>query len=251
MIEDPEGTILALFAAFCRIGGCIMVMPGFSSVRVPVQIRLFIAVAVSMALLPVLWDTIYPRVRGGGSVYILLVGAELMIGVTLGLIARYIVLALQFAGTGISMAIGFNASPGGGIIENEPEGHITALITFTALFVLFASDFHHMVIAALVRSYSFMPLGAGFDPRMALMTLTDTLAGAFMLVLRLASPFLIYGLIFNLSIGMVNKLAPQIPVYFISIPFILLGGLVLFYFGSTNMFTQFQAGFEPLFMGLP
>ncbi|MEK1866815.1 MAG: flagellar biosynthetic protein FliR, partial [Ensifer adhaerens] len=30
MITDPEGTVLALFAAFCRIGGCIMIMPGFS-----------------------------------------------------------------------------------------------------------------------------------------------------------------------------------------------------------------------------
>ncbi|KGF69151.1 flagellar biosynthesis protein FliR [Hoeflea sp. BAL378] len=251
MIADPEGTVLALFAAFCRIGACIMVLPGFSSFRVPVQIRLFIAVAVSMALLPVMWDSIYPRVQGGGSNYLLLVGVEMLIGVTMGLIARYIVLAMQFAGTGISMAIGFNAAPGGGLLEAEPEGHITAFISFTVLFVLFLSDFHHMVIAALVRSYSFMPVGADFDPRMALMTLTDTLAGAFMLALRLASPFLVYGLIFNLSIGMVNKLSPQIPVYFISIPFILFGGLILLYFGSQSFFTLFVNGFEPLYLGLP
>ncbi|OCW56173.1 flagellar biosynthetic protein FliR [Hoeflea olei] len=251
MIEDPEGTVLALFAAFCRIGACIMVLPGFSSFRVPVMIRLFIAVAVSMALLPVMWDAVYPRVQGGGASYLLLVGIEMLIGVTMGLIARYIVMALQFAGTGISMAIGFNASPGSGIIEMEPEGHITAVITFTALFVLFLTDFHHMVIAALVRSYDFMPMGSGFDPQMALTTLADTLAGAFMLALRLASPFLVYGLIFNLSIGMVNKLSPQIPVYFISIPFILFGGLVLFYFGSRSFFTLFVAGFEPLYLGLP
>lgn len=250
MIEDPEGTVLALFAAFCRIGGCMMVLPGFSSFRVPVQFRLFVAVALAMALLPVLWDTIYPAVRVGGRVYIVLVGFEMLIGVTLGLIARYIVVALQFAGTGISMAIGFNSAPGGGLIENEPEGQLTSLITFTAILLLFMTDFHHMVIAALVRSYDFMPLGAGFDPRMALMTLTDTLAGAFMLVLRLASPFLVYGLVFNLSIGMVNKLAPQIPVYFISIPFILLGGLVLFFFGVNTFFSLFIDGFEPLFLGL-
>jgi flagellar biosynthetic protein FliR len=67
---------------------------------------------------------------------------------------------------------------------------------------------------------------------------------------RLASPFLAYGLIFNLAIGMVNKLAPQIPVYFISIPFILTGGLILLYFGSNTFFTLFIDGFETLFMGL-
>jgi len=96
-----------------------MVLPGFSSFRVPVQIRLFVAVAVSMALLPTLWDTIYPNVQGGGGSYILLVGAEMLIGVTLGLVARFIVVSLQYAGTAMSMAIGFNSSPGGGIIENE------------------------------------------------------------------------------------------------------------------------------------
>ncbi|MDF1610119.1 flagellar biosynthetic protein FliR [Hoeflea sp. YIM 152468] len=249
MIEDPEGTVLALFATFCRIGGCFMVLPGFSSFRVPLQIRLFLAVAVSLALMPLLWDTIYPNVRDGGRVYILLVGSEMLIGVTFGLVARYIVLALQYAGTGMSMAIGFNAAPGGGLIENEAEGHITSLITFAALFILFLTDFHHMIIGSLVRSYSFMPMGTEFDPRLALMTLTDTLAGSFMLVLRLASPFLVYGLIFNLSIGMVNKLAPQIPVYFISIPFILCGGLILLFFGINTFLTLFADGFETLFMG--
>lgn len=247
MIEDPQGTVLALFLAFCRIGGCFMVLPGFSSFRVPLQIRLFLAVAVSMALLPALWDTIYPNVQGGSVTYILLVGAELFIGVTLGLVARFIVVSLQYAGTVMSMAIGFNSSPSSGVIENEPEGPLTAMITFTALAILFLTDFHHMIIASLVRSYGFMPMATGFEPRLALMTLTDTLANAFMLVLRLASPFMVYGLIFNLSIGMVNKLAPQIPVYFISIPFILAGGLILFYFGSQTFFTLFTDGFADLF----
>lgn len=250
MIADPESTILALFAAFCRIGGCIMVLPGFSSVRVPLQVRLFVAVAISMALLPLIWDTLLPSVQAGGRVYIELVGVELLIGVTLGLIARYIVLALQFAGTGMSMAIGFNAAPSGGLMEMEQEGHLTSLINLTALLLLFLTDFHHMVISALLRSYEFMPLGSGFDAQMALMTLSDTLAGAFMLVLRLVSPFLAYGLVFNLSIGMVNKLAPQIPIYFISIPFILMGGLILFFFGSQEFFRQFIDGFTPLFLGL-
>jgi flagellar biosynthetic protein FliR len=116
MMSDPEGTVLALFAAFCRIGGCIMVLPGFSSFRVPVQIRLFVAVAISMALLPTALGHALSQCPGAAGVYIALVGVELLIGVTFGLIARYIVLALQFAGTGLSMAIGFNAAPGGGFV---------------------------------------------------------------------------------------------------------------------------------------
>jgi flagellar biosynthetic protein FliR len=35
-------------------------------------------------------------------------------------------------------------------LETEQEGHITSLITFTAVLLLFLTDFHHMVIEALV-----------------------------------------------------------------------------------------------------
>jgi len=112
MISDPEGTVLALFAAFCRIGACMLTLPGFSSARISPQIRIFIALAVSLALLPVLWDTIYPRVSGAGYSYIKLVVGETLIGSMYGLIPRLFVLGLQFAGSAISMSIGFNSTGG-------------------------------------------------------------------------------------------------------------------------------------------
>ena len=72
MIQDPEGVVLALFAAFCRIGGCILVLPGFSTARIPTTIRVLLALTVTMALLPVMWDQLYPRIRGTTPDYLLL-----------------------------------------------------------------------------------------------------------------------------------------------------------------------------------
>ena len=54
----PPETILVVFLLFCRIGGCLMLMPGFSSSRVPVQVRLFVAVSVTLALTPLLLPTV-------------------------------------------------------------------------------------------------------------------------------------------------------------------------------------------------
>ncbi len=68
-------------------------------------------------------------------------------------------------------------------------------------------------------------------------------------MLRLASPFLIYGLMFNIAIGFINKLAPQIPVYFISTPYLLLGGLFLFYFSVAALISQFGQSFASVFIG--
>lgn len=249
MIDDPQGSVLAVFAIFCRIGGCMMMLPGFGSFRVPMQVRLFSALAVAVGLSPMLWDIVYPRIQGTPSGYLVFVASELATGIVFGLLAHFIVLGLQFAGTAIQMMIGFNSAPGMSLLEAEPEGQLTSLISFTGVIVLFLTDFHHLIIRTLVDSYTFMPIDTGFVPRMALVSLTDTAATTFSAMLRLASPFIVYGLIFNFAVGMVNKLAPQIPIYFISIPFLLFGGLILFYFGSIDFFALFFDAFEPLYTG--
>lgn len=249
MITDPEGTVLALFAAFCRIGGCIMVMPGFSAARVPPQVRLFIAVAVSMAILPIMWTDIYPAVAGKGHTYIYLIATESVIGAVIGLVARYYVLGLQFAGTAITMLIGFNPPPATDVLEETAENQLTSMISFAGLMLLFMLDFHHVIIEAIAQSYRVMPIGVGFDPQGMLITLTNSLGQTFLIMLRLASPFVIYGLLFNVAIGMVNRLAPQVPVYFISQPYLIMGGLFLLYLGIAAMLRLFADGFAPVMQG--
>jgi len=249
MIGDPDGTVMALFAAFCRIGGCIMLLPGFSSARIPGQIRLFMAVAVTIALTPILWNTIYPKVSGKPIDYIELVAVETGVGVVIGLITRIYVLGLQFTGTIIAMSIGFNAPPMPDLIEDGAENQLTNMLSFAGLLLLFMTDFHHTVFKALVDSYGAIPIGGIFHVQKALITLTDTLQATFLVMLRLGSPFLLYGLIFNVAIGFVNKLAPQIPVFFISAPYMIMGGLILFYFGVAAMLRLFVDGFMPIFGG--
>ena len=65
MTATVEGAVIAAFLAFCRIGACFLVMPGLSSVRVPIQVRLFVALAATGGLLVLLWDQIYPFATAG------------------------------------------------------------------------------------------------------------------------------------------------------------------------------------------
>src|SRR3546814_928035 len=174
-----------------------------------------------MAILPVLWDVIYPRASAPGPTYVGLIFSETLIGVAYGLIARLYTLGMQYAGAVLSMSIGFSAPGGMDVLEDTSENQLTNLLTFSALLLLFMMDFHHVVFRALVDSYATTPLGDMVDPQRMLITLTDTLRASTDLMLRLASPFLIFALMFNVGIGLINKLAPQIPVFFISTPFLL------------------------------
>jgi flagellar biosynthetic protein FliR len=250
MITDPQGTIIALFLAICRIGACFMTMPGFSSSRISPQIRMLLCVAVSMALLPVLWDGIYPKVSGASQATVVgLIFTEVVIGAMYGLIARFYTLGFQFTGALIGASIGLSAPGGADVIEEVQENQISNFITFGGLLVLFMLDFHHIVLKALVDSYTATPVGALISGQKMLITLTDTLRASFSIMLRLASPFVIYGLMFNVAVGLINKLAPQIPVYFISTPFVLAGGLFMLYLSVAALIRQFVDGFGPVFIG--
>ncbi|MCC8931389.1 flagellar biosynthetic protein FliR [Rhizobium sp. 'Codium 1'] len=247
MISDPQGTVLVLFAIFCRIGSCIMTLPGFSSARISMTVRFFLAFAVSMAMTPLLFDALYPRVSVGGATLVGVIVAEILIGMMYGLVPRLYVLGLQFTGSVVSMAIGLNTPGATDILEDTSENQMTNLISFGGLLLLFMMDFHHVVFRALVDSYTVMPLGGMPDSQKMLITLTDTLSQTFMLMLRLASPFMIFGLMFNVAVGLVNKLAPQVPVFYISTPYLLLGGLLLVYFTIAAMVMQFAQNFPMIF----
>src|SRR5690606_33354307 len=180
---------------------------------------------------------------GSDYAYIYLIIGELLVGTMYGIIPRFYVLGLQFAGSAISMSIGFNSPGAPDVIEDTPENQLTNMISFGGLLLLFMLDFHHVVLRALIDSYGLMPLGIFPDVQKMLITLTDTLSATFFLMLRLASPFIIFGIMFNFSIGLINKLAPQIPIYFISTPYLLMGGLFLVYFSIAVIVRQFAENF--------
>lgn len=249
MNAAAQGFVLAGFLAFCRIGSCFMLMPGISSVRVPMHVRLFVAVAATGGLLAHLWDQIFPFVDPRPGVLMPMIASELLIGGLIGLMARLYILALMFMGSAIAMLVGFGGVGGHAIEENEPQAPLASIISIAALILLFAFNFHHEIIRALVASYQVAPVNMFFNPQAALVDVTDTLSESFMVVLRLGSPFIAYAILVNLTIGFVNKLTPQIPVYFISLPFVVAGGLILMYFGITTMLSLFADGFVDITVG--
>ncbi len=249
MTGEAERLVIAAFLAFCRIGACFLLMPGLSSVRVPAQVRLFVAVAATFALLAHLWDVILPLADRRPVVLLPMIASELLVGGLIGLLARLYVLALQFTATAISTLIGYGNLGGAGIEEAEPQGALATLISFGALLLLFVFDFHHEIVRALVESYETVPVGHAFDGRAALVDVTDTLGQAFLVTLRLGSPFLAYAILINLTVGFINKLVPQVPVYFISQPFTIAGGLLLLYLGAGTLLSLFADSFVPVSLG--
>lgn len=249
MIESLPVEIVTGFLVFCRVGACFMIMPGMSSMRVPVQVRLLTALAVTVAVSSFISSGLSDYVADPSLVSLVrLVASETLIGSFFGLVARFYIMALEFIISGVGMSIGFGGMLGASIEGQEMQSALTAFVSFSALLVLFTLDFHHTVIVALLGSYEVMPLEQFPEVRLMLVNLVDVLRESFMIALRLGSPFLGFAIIVNLGVGLLNKLSVQIPIYFISLPFILGFGLLILYFAAPYMLSLFGQGFTGVFL---
>ena len=243
MISGLADSVLVTFIVFCRIGACLMLVPGFSSVNIPAQVRLFVALVTTFALAPLLTSTLRPLLADAMPLALaFLICSELLIGSVIGLGGRRFFLALQTMLTAAAGAIGLSSIPGTQVGDTEPAPALVPLIMTAVTTLFFLTDQHWQVLRGLMNSYDVWHPGEKLGSDMALSQLVSRLSEAFVLTLRITSPFIVYSVIVNFSIGLINKLTPAIPVYFISVPFVLLGGFLLLYLTSDELLTQFMIG---------
>jgi flagellar biosynthetic protein FliR len=245
VISGLADSVVATFIVFCRVGACMMLMPGFSSVNVPVQVRLFIAIVTSFALAPLLVGILRPLLADAAPLTLAyFIGSELFIGSAIGLRGRVFFLALQTMATAMTSAIGMSNIPGTQVGDFDASPALVSMIMAAVTTLFFMTDQHWQVVRGLLNSYDVWRPGLWIGSDVALSQLVDRLGAAFVMTLRITSPFIVYSVVVNLAIALINKLTPAIPVYFVSVPFILLGGLLLLYLTSDELLTQFMIGLD-------
>lgn len=236
--------VLAVFLLFCRVGACLMVIPGFGSNRVPMRVRLFVALAVSLALAPLLApdiQTALPDETPGTVSWF--IGAELLTGLFIGFLGRIFLAALETLTTLVSMAVGLSNMPGMPIEGGDALPPVANLFTLTATAMVFIADQHWEILRGLVNSYQVIPAGQPLAALTGLEQFSEQLSRTFILALRVVSPFVVYTVVVNMAVGLINKLTPQIPVYFISLPFVIAGGLYFLYLVAADAIMIFLDGY--------
>lgn len=221
-----------------------MLMPGFSSSRIPVSVRLFIAFSVTLALTPLLSREVAKSLANDApAALIRLIISETLIGALFGFLGRIFFGALETLSGVIAMSIGLTSALAGPMDENEPLPVITTFILLAATALVFYTDLHWEIPRGITASYSVLPVSGLFDARFDLVQVTDCLTKSFFVALRISSPFIVYALITNFAIGLASKLVPQIPVNFITVPAVIAGGLTLFYLTCKPFMQIFNEAF--------
>lgn len=209
--------IFTLLLVFARLGAAFVMLPGFSEVYVAPRIRLIIAVGLTLVVTPIVGSGLPTQPASNVGLF-LLIGSEVMIGLVIGALARFILASLHVAGTVIS----FQSSLSNANIfdpANAQQGSLVGtFLSVLGVLLIFVSNLHHQMLMALVDSYLVFVPGAPL-PLSSFSELSSTIiTESFRMGLQLAAPFLLVGVIFYAGLGLLNRLMPQVQVFFIAIP---------------------------------
>ena len=239
----PE-TAFFYMLIFARVGTMLMLLPALGENVIPARMRLGFALAFSLVLYPLLSPSL-PGLATDIAGIVALLFHELIVGLILGGITRLVMMATQVAGSVIAFQAGLSvaqaADPTNGGIQGVIIGSFLSMLGVT---LIFATDLHHVALSPVYDSYMIFspsdPLMFGDAAEMAI----QSAASAFVIGVQMSAPFIVFGLVFYLGIGILGKMMPQLQVFFVAMPATIGVGLVLIAFLLTMMMGWYLTHFE-------
>jgi flagellar biosynthesis protein FliR len=215
-----------------------MLLPGLGESNIPVRIKLAIALLLTLIILPLHRAAYHVDMNSIAGLLVLMLH-EIVIGIILGATARVTLSALQVAGSVIAQQMGLGFVTSVDPTQGQQGVLIGNFLTMLGVTMLFATDSHHLVIAALSDSYKVFSPGETMSSGDIASLATSAFAAAFRIGLQLSAPFLVFGLVFNIGLGVLARLMPQMQVYFVGVPLSIFAGFLILALILTAMMGTF------------
>lgn len=225
-ISFLPGLAAAFLLTFARIGTMVMLLPGVGEQNMPTRVRLTIALVLTAVLLPAHQKAYTVDLTALGPVMVMLF-QEIIIGAVLGLTARLAISALQIAGSVVAQQMGLGFVTAIDPTQGQQGMLVGNFLTLLGITLVFATDLHYLVIEALNDSYTLFQPGEMPLVGDVAQHVTQIVATAFRIGIQLSAPFLVFGLLFNLGLGVLSRLMPQMQVFFIGLPLSIMLGMLL------------------------
>jgi flagellar biosynthetic protein FliR len=222
----PVDFAIAFVLVFARTGSMAMLLPVIGERFVQMMIRLVLALFISLLLLLPLKANFVRLIANGQSIIGLLL-IEIFIGLAIGVIIRMVVLATEMTSQFIAQSLGLSL---GEILNPTYESQSNTLGLFMSLLVvtfIFLTDSYQMVLAAFAGSYDTLPPGLTFEMSDISRLAVEAAGKGFLLAIKIAAPFFVFGLLFNSGLGIISKLMPQIQVTYLAVPLSVLAGFAI------------------------
>ncbi|WP_188035626.1 flagellar biosynthetic protein FliR [Pseudomonas sp. EZ-C24] len=242
MLELTDAQIGTWVATFMlplfRVTAVLMTMPIFGTKMLPARVRLYAALAITVAIVPGLppmpeFDPL--SLRG-----LMLCGEQILVGALFGfslqMLFQAFVIAGQIVAIQMGMAFASMVDPVNGVNVAVVSQFMTMLVSI--LFLLMNG--HLVVFEVLSESFTTLPVGNALVVQ-HFWEIAGRLSWVFGAGVLLILPVVTALLVVNVSFGVMTRAAPQLNIFSIGFPLTLVLGLGLFWIGLADILSHYQA----------
>ncbi len=208
-----------------RVGAMVGAAPILGSRSVPVRIRLGLALAITLVIVPLLPPA--PAVDPLSGAGLVITFNQLLIGLALGFSLRLVFSAVEIAGQIIGQLMGLGFAS---MIDPENGVSVPVVSQFysmCAILLFLAFNGHLLLIQMLADSFRILPVSTHGIPLEGLRALADWGGQMFAGAVLVALPAISALLLVNLAFGVMMRSAPQMNIFAVGFPITLLLGMVI------------------------
>ncbi len=230
--------VFGFMLVFVRLGTAAMILPGFGENFVFARVRLGLAVALTVVIYPLVSQVLPAPPVNPGSLLVLIFG-EFLHGLFIGGAARLMMGALHTAGTVISFQSGLSYAQTLDPTQGTQGALLSAFLTLLGIVLIFTTGLHLQLIGALYDSYELFPPGEALPIEDVTEFVRRIVSGAFKVGIQIAAPFFVFGLAFYVGLGLLQKLIPQVQLFFVALPLQMTLAILLFAVALSGMMVWF------------
>lgn len=226
-----------------------MVMPVLGGVFVPPQVRVLLALVLTIVIAPILPAS--PPLDLMSFAGLMMIMRELLVGIAIGFVVQLVFDAIALGGQVISMSMGL----GFAVFVDRRHGVSTPvlgqLFTILGMLIFLSLDGHLTLIRLLADSFQLLPITAGGLNQAALGGILEWSSQVFVIAVKIALPAITALVIVNLAFGVMSRAAPTLNLFAIGFPVSMLLGFVVIFLNMDNLRENVSLSLDAAFALLP
>lgn len=214
---------LIFLLVFVRMTSLFVISPIFSRKNIPTYLKVGLALFCTFTIAPLLGSV---QIDYDLISYTILILKEFVVGIILGFVSYLVFASLLTAGQIMDMQIGF-----GMVNVLDPINNIQVPLIGNFLYLLATNIFlitngHHIMLAALVKSYVMVPIDGFFLTDKLVNNILRIFIESFVIGFKISMPIIAAVLLSEVALGILSRTVPQMNVFIVGLPMKITIGLL-------------------------
>jgi flagellar biosynthetic protein FliR len=216
-----------LLLVFVRMSALFVITPVFGRTELPSYLKIGLAFFCSYIIVPLLGNVQVEYMNLLS--FAVIVAKEFLVGIIIGYVSFLVFSALYVAGQFIDIQIGFG-------MVNVLDPTMNTQIPLTGNFIyilttmlLMAMDGHHILLSALFKSYSILPINGFLFTEAMVDNMATIFSDVFLIGFKISIPVLAAILLAEVALGILSRTVPQMNVFVVGMPLKIGLGLITLY----------------------